>query len=217
MTELVLVRHAQASFGSEDYDRLSPLGHQQASWLGAYFDAHDLSFERVVRGNLRRHRETAEAVCAALGLPEPEIDPRLDEFHYGPLEAAYVAHTNRLPAANREDFLDIFGKILAAWEADTLGVAGEGLEEFSERVSAAMAAAMVPGKRVLVITSGGVIGVMLRRVMGLGIEATADVMLNIHNASVHRLVEEGGRLRLSLYNASPHLDPQDRAHARTFV
>ena len=34
MSELILVRHAQASFGEDDYDRLSVLGHQQARWLG---------------------------------------------------------------------------------------------------------------------------------------------------------------------------------------
>ena len=50
MTRIVLVRHAQASFGTDDYDRLSPLGHQQAAWLAEYFKSHDLSFDRAIRG-----------------------------------------------------------------------------------------------------------------------------------------------------------------------
>ena len=30
MAELFLVRHAQAAFGTDDYDRLTELGHRQA-------------------------------------------------------------------------------------------------------------------------------------------------------------------------------------------
>ena len=33
MSEIYFVRHGQASFGSEDYDRLSPLGVRQAQVL----------------------------------------------------------------------------------------------------------------------------------------------------------------------------------------
>ena len=36
MGTLYLVRHGQASFGADDYDQLSPLGHQQAVRLGEY-------------------------------------------------------------------------------------------------------------------------------------------------------------------------------------
>ena len=215
MGELVLVRHAQASFGSEDYDRLSRLGHQQAHWLAEYFMAHDLAFEHVVRGDLRRHRETAEPICAALGLPEPVIDPRLDEFHYDVLETAYIANTNRTPSTNRTDFLEAFPEIWVRWEAGELA-GQEAFEAFEARVWAALDAAFRPGTRTLVVTSGGVIGMALRRVLQLDARGTADLALNIHNASVHRFEHEGGRFRLSLFNASPHLDGA-RGHARTYV
>ncbi|MCO8647501.1 histidine phosphatase family protein, partial [Burkholderia multivorans] len=36
MAELFLVRHGQASFGTDDYDRLSDVGVQQGVWLGEY-------------------------------------------------------------------------------------------------------------------------------------------------------------------------------------
>ena len=82
---------------------------------------------------------------------------------------------------------------------------------------AALEAALLPDRSVLIVTSGGVIGVVLRRVLGLDLVTTADMLLNIHNASVHRIMQEEGRLRLSLFNASPHLDHRDRAHARTYI
>lgn len=36
MSELYLVRHAQASFGAANYDQLSDLGHRQSRWLGEH-------------------------------------------------------------------------------------------------------------------------------------------------------------------------------------
>ena len=84
MGEVVLVRHGQASFGAEDYDRLSPLGHQQSAWLGEYFVAHGMAFDTVWRGQLRRHRETAEGIATAMALPGIAEDARFDEFHYDP-------------------------------------------------------------------------------------------------------------------------------------
>ena len=60
-----MVRHAQASFGTDDYDRLSELGHRQSRWLGEYLAERQLTFDRVVTGTLRRHRETLEGIVAA--------------------------------------------------------------------------------------------------------------------------------------------------------
>jgi phosphohistidine phosphatase SixA len=50
MALVFLVRHAQASFGTHDYDRLSELGRQQSRWLGEYFAERGVRFARVVAG-----------------------------------------------------------------------------------------------------------------------------------------------------------------------
>lgn len=215
MGEVVLIRHAQASAGTDDYDRLSPLGHEQAEWLGLWLRAHDLRFDHVYRGDLRRHAETAGAL-AGLG-PEPVVDPRFDEFHYFALQQEYQRITGIPEARSREEFLETFPAVLTRWAAGEIGREGESFADFEARVSEALADVARAGKTVLIVTSGGVIGVILRRVLGLSDEATADVMLAIRNASIHRLMHEGGRTRLSLFNAHPHLDPADRAHARTYV
>jgi broad specificity phosphatase PhoE len=217
MGELVLVRHAQASAGTADYDRLSPLGFEQARWLGEYLALHGPRFDRVVRGALRRHRETAEGLAALIGGPGIEVDPRLDELHYSPLEREYLLATGVDMPTSRAGFLEVFPRIFLAWERGEIGTGGESYAQFEARIAASLQALAVPGRSILAVTSGGVIGVTLRRVLGLSAEATADLLLNIHNASVHRLTYEGGRLRLSLFNASPHLDPVERAHARTYI
>ncbi|MEY8840214.1 histidine phosphatase family protein, partial [Cribrihabitans sp. XS_ASV171] len=35
MAELLVIRHAQASFGADNYDLLSELGHRQSQAVGA--------------------------------------------------------------------------------------------------------------------------------------------------------------------------------------
>ena len=53
MSELILIRHAQASFGHENYDNLSELGHDQAALLGSFFEKLNIAPDRVVIGTQR--------------------------------------------------------------------------------------------------------------------------------------------------------------------
>lgn len=217
MGEIILVRHGQASFGADDYDKLSDLGHQQSEWLGHYFKTHDTQFDRVVRGGLRRHRETAEGIAAAMGGFDAAVDPRLDEFHYDPLQDEYIRGTGVDAPTSRDAFLSVFPDIFTRWENAELSGSGETFLAFQTRVDDAVNAMAREDETALIVTSGGVIGATMRRVLGLSARATADLLLNIHNASVHRLTYERGELRLSLFNASPHLDPASRIHARTYI
>ena len=217
MAEIVLVRHGQASFGAPDYDMLSPLGHQQAEWLGDYFNAHGLHFDRVLRGGLRRQRETVEGIARTHQQPDATEDTRLDEFHYDGLQRQYMAATGSDAPSDRSSFLRIFPEVFTQWETGEIDGGSEAFTDFSARVNAVLDDAIQAGGRTLLVTSGGVIGVSIGTALGLDARATAELLLNIHNASVHRLEYEAGKLRLSLFNASPHLDPAERAHARTYV
>ena len=62
MGAIYVVRHAQASFGTEDYDRLSQTGFAQARLLGAYFALRNIRFDAAYTGTLRRHAETAQGI-----------------------------------------------------------------------------------------------------------------------------------------------------------
>ena len=73
MSEIYFVRHGQASLGARNYDQLSPLGWEQARWLGEYFRDRGLEFDRVVIGDMRRHRETLEGISAGMGLRNPSL------------------------------------------------------------------------------------------------------------------------------------------------
>jgi broad specificity phosphatase PhoE len=50
MGSIVLVRHAQGSFFSDDYDQLSPEGLRQADQLGEYWRAQSISFTEEKMG-----------------------------------------------------------------------------------------------------------------------------------------------------------------------
>ncbi|NNE63221.1 MAG: histidine phosphatase family protein, partial [Gammaproteobacteria bacterium] len=66
MSELYLIRHAQACFGSDDYDQLSELGVRQSRLLGEYFDQRGIHFDHLVTGDMRRQHQTMEAVFEGL-------------------------------------------------------------------------------------------------------------------------------------------------------
>ena len=85
MGTLYLVRHGQASFGEDDYDRLSPLGHRQAERLGQYlrprFEREGVQIDTVLIGSLRRHRETWEGIAQGAGWSHsPQVWPGLNEY-----------------------------------------------------------------------------------------------------------------------------------------
>lgn len=216
MGTIIFVRHGQASFGTDDYDRLSPLGHRQAAWLAEYFDQNGLSFDRLICGDLRRHRETIAPICDRYGM-EPGVDARLNEFDYDALADRYHMTSPLDPATSREEFLRLLPEIFLAWENDQLSGATEAYSQFQMRVDDAVDEALQIGKSVLIVSSGGPIATTLRRVMSLSNRSTSDLLLNIHNSSFHRFEFEAGRLRLSQFNASPHLDQPERAEAKTYV
>lgn len=217
MGELILVRHGQASFGADDYDKLSDLGHRQALWLGQYLKEHEIAFDAIYRGGLRRHVETAARICEGAGLADPTEDRRFDELHYDALEREYLEATGSNAPSNRAHFIEHFPELFTRWAKGDIGGSSESFVHFEARVLTATDEAAREGARVLIVTSGGVIGVILRRALGLSARDTANLLINIHNASLHQLNIEFGVQRLSLFNASPHLEMQDRRHARTYV
>ena len=71
MAELYLVRHAQASFGTDDYDRLSQLGHRQSRWLGEYLAEDDRQALGIARELLARSGWNRDQPAALPTAPAP--------------------------------------------------------------------------------------------------------------------------------------------------
>ena len=215
MGELYLVRHGQANSGAEteeDYDRLSPLGHQQAAHLGDWLRAHEAPFDHVLSGAMRRHIETA----AGMGFAPALNDPRLNEMDYFSL-ARDIEVTHGVPhPKSQDDFAEHIPQTLHAWHAATINGA-EPFAAFEARIHDALREAAKPGKRVLCVTSGGVIAMVMRQALGLGPEQMAHVLLPIFNSSLHRFRVRADGTYLVSFNGIPHLEPPDRATLRTHL
>ena len=118
MSEIFFVRHGQASLGSKNYDQLSELGKQQALWLGEHYRQRNLQFDRVITGDMHRHKQTLAGIEEGLGQRfESSIDPGFNEFHFRPIMAMYARREN--PEAevprNARQFFGILRGTMRAW------------------------------------------------------------------------------------------------------
>jgi broad specificity phosphatase PhoE len=224
MSEFYLIRHGQASFGAQNYDKLSPLGQQQALWLGEYLGQRKLQFDVVISGDMVRHRETAEGICCGLGQSVPEIiDIGLNEFDFNNIAQAYLSVNPDQQLANdakREDFYRLLKKAMLAWSAGQLPEQDlfESWFDFRERVKTVLEQICLRhyGKRILVVSSGGAISMLLSLILDLDAKRLINLNMQVKNASFSHFYFNQHSVRLSSFNNVPHLDQPERIGAVTF-
>ena len=208
MGVLVLVRHGQASFGADDYDVLSDTGWDQGRRLGTWLSDRGVKPTAVLRGGMRRHRETAEAA----GWAEAEVDPGWDEFDHLSVVAAYPG----VPEGplDRREFQRVFELATAQWTSGE-GEYAEPWTAFRARVTTAMDAACAraaAGETAVVVTSGGPIAAACAALVDPDADdatfARIWSRLNtvLVNSSFSRVVVGSTGARLLTYNEHPHLE-----------
>lgn len=209
MPTLLLVRHAQGSFGSEDYDVLSERGREQALALAAELDRRGVRLDRLLSGSLARQRDTAAAIAAAQELA-PAIDPRWDEYDSEGVVARHAASATT-PSSTRE-FQAILDAALLAWVA---GGAGDGSwPDFRDRVAAALGElteSLGPGQTALVCTSGGPLAAACVALLGLPDEALVPFNRVLVNASVTKVISGRSGATLVSFNEHGYLEGPDGA------
>ncbi len=225
MSELFLVRHAQASFGSDNYDRLSELGHRQARWLGEHFRERALRFDRIVCGAMVRQRETVAGILAGMGETplEPECDDSWDEFDFEAIVTAFLArHPERQPSEHDapRSFSRLLRDSLQAWIDDRLEAdLPERWLAFDQRVQRGLDALGSAGndrQRVLVVSSGGAISAALGKVLQAPPSTMLHLNLQLRNSGVNHLYFNDRAFHLAGFNHTPHLDRPDRAAAVSY-
>lgn len=217
MSYITLVRHGQANsqaLTEADYDRLSPLGHQQAQWLGTYLRTTQTHHMRLYTGTLRRHAETAAGMETGL---EPVKDARLNELEYFTMAKALEEEHGITAPSEAADFVHHFPVVLQAWKDDKLEGAPERFSAFETRVRDALSEIGAGEGPALVVTSGGLIGMAMRLHLGLDIPSMARLCLAIMNSSMHRLHPIAGTWSPAMFNAVPHLEAPERHSAQTHV
>ena len=222
--KLLAVRHGQASFHAEDYDRLSDLGGQQARALGQWLLRHDYQFDRVVSGQLRRHEETLRAigdVFAAAGRPLPtvEVDPAFDEFDHRRVIAGFVQCFPQHPSVAAAEFgrsrdhlrlFDLLRAALRAWSQQQLDQHAEPWSAFKQRTRHAGHALAERARKqhVLLISSGGVISQLVAMAMEAPDHRAVDLNLSLRNAALSELQWLDDGPMLASWNGIPHLADQ---------
>ena len=233
MSQLLLIRHGQATPFEADTDRLSALGEDQARAVGAYLLASGMLPSRVVHGPLLRQTRTAElaAQAAGNGWPAPQTLPGLAEYDGDGLFrllAPKLAEQNpefaalSCEAQERREFPDrnrSFQKLMEALlDSYLLGQISdpqvESWADFQARVRAATAdilasvnGSTVTGNTVLAFTSGGVIGSVVADVLGAPDAAALKLNWRVRNVSITRLTFGSGRVSLDTFNETSHLTP----------
>ncbi|MCY7317712.1 MAG: histidine phosphatase family protein [Ramlibacter sp.] len=223
MGTLYLVRHGQASFGAEDYDKLSELGHRQSVRLGEYFALKGIRFDAVIAGTLRRHLETLAGIREGLqqqgehlpweGLNEYDSEAVIATVHPEKL------HKPSSPEMYRAHFR-LLRDGLAQWMAGVASPRGmPSYPQFVDGVASALdhVKANHHGGNVLIVSSGGPISTAVGQVLGVRPEVTIELNLRIRNTSVTEFAFTPKRHMLVSYNAIPHLESPEHASWITYA
>lgn len=225
MSTLFLIRHAQASFGSDNYDRLSGTGHKQAAVLAEYIHNIDISFDQIYSGTMERHRDTAAAYISVskrknIDIPEIMYDSRLNEYDAEailktliPVMISEKPHMQKYLEkflSDKKSFQIVFSEIMnmwcsgkyemkntASWAEFTSGVYGI-IDEIIQKHTG--------NKNIAVFTSGGPISSLIMKVLSLNVDSTMQIRDQIVNSSITRFKYSESSIMISSFNEYSHLE-----------
>jgi broad specificity phosphatase PhoE len=224
MSEILLLRHGQASFGSENYDALSELGLRQARRLGSYLLNAGYRLDGLYSGTLQRQRQTAAEVIqsysdAGVQLAPPQEDPGFNEMDsegqirlFAPQLAQVDARVAQLldnAHSDKKAFQKLLKIVFNQWlDGAVVDNRLETWPRFKAQVLRALAAvrqAQGGGTTSAVFTSGGVIAALVAHVLAMPDTSVYSVYEPIVNCSITRLLFSSERMSLSSYNEFSYL------------
>lgn len=222
MAELFLVRHGQASFGSDDYDQLSDIGIVQSQLLGQHFESLGQTFDLCVTGDMKRHHQTADGIFSFARLDgERKVHRGWNEFDFESVIKAYLLKNPSQQPTNNAPRAVYYRLLKSAMHDWSSGILKDGLpeswEEFTGRVNDARNQILDSNcKRVLVATSGGAIAIKLMLLLGVNAAQAIDFNLQIKNTSVNHFFFSSKGFQLSTFNGISHLESEQRKHLITY-
>ncbi|AGB41628.1 alpha-ribazole phosphatase [Halobacteroides halobius DSM 5150] len=200
-TEIVLVRHGETDWnqagrfqGSEDIP-LNDKGKSQAKKLAQRLK--NKQFDAIYASDLSRAFKTAEIIADNHNLVIKERKA-LQEINFGEWEGLTFAD---LQAEYQSEF--------EAWEQDPVtngAPSGENLAKFQTRVVASLKKILIDdtSKRVLVVTHGGVVRVLVATFLGMPLAKCWR--LSQSNTAVSQLNFYDDEVILELFNSTVHLE-----------
>jgi probable phosphoglycerate mutase len=200
MTELIVIRHGETDWNRQHRFQgqidvpLNDIGLAQAQRLGQRLASEPIDV--LVCSDLQRARSTAQPLAQARAIA-PELQPLWREQGFGLLEGLDVPTI-------RSRHADLW----ARWtrhEADYALPGGESNAAFHARVMQALAALVAAhaGRRLAVVTHGGVLDMLWREANGLPLHGPREC--DIPNTGINRLRWQGGRLQIVQWADADHL------------
>jgi broad specificity phosphatase PhoE len=204
---LLLVRHAQGSFGGADYDVLSEVGHEQAVALADDLETRGVNVARVIAGSLARQRDTAGPIAERFSL-STETDARWNEYESEEIIASHASPS--LFEGTQREFQALLDEALVEWVTGTNG----SWPAFRERVQAAfeeLTGTLESGQTAVVSTSGGPIAAVGVMLLGLAPEGFVALNRVTVNAGVTKVVTGSAGATLVSFNEHAYLERQSRS------
>jgi len=215
MTNVYLVRHGQASAGTDNYDRLSHIGIKQAELLGEIWKASGFQVDAAFHGSLQRQQHTAELALAGIGHSKKTTTLEgLNEYDHHTVDTLYG---NGMTSAGSDALqFDQYVQIMSGWKNAPDTDETQSWDAFSNQgwndIQAAVdnyieKEGMESGKdaNLVFFTSGGIIATVLMQVLSLSFESTMQALWQTRNASVTNLLFNKDGVALVDYNAIAHL------------
>lgn len=225
MSEIFFIRHGQASFGSENYDRLSENGVLQAQILGEHLAALAMEFDGIYWGTMERQEKTAQEMTHAFLrkgrlVPETVIDDAFNEYDSHAIWDAQVKMMLRddptlldelkQNSNQKKAFQNVFSKVMTRWisgEFDLPGIVPwkgfqhrvvQGVKRLVETCGSA--------SRIAVFSSGGPISVVVQNALDLSDGKAMELSWQIMNASITRIKYNRHQISLASFNEVSHLE-----------
>ena len=221
MPTLFLIRHGQASFGADDYDVLSPIGHEQAETLGQWFAQERIVPDLVAHGTLRRQKETMAGILKGLSHEmKAEEHGGFDEYDFAsPLSAKYAE--GGAPEGMMSDHKSHFRTLrstVAEWQRDEIPNPPERWSDFVTRVETACRAMMREGvETVFAVSSGGAIAQAVAALLEApGVHQTR-MQLQMKNTAITRFLFTPRSTYLHSFNETPHITAANADRLLTYA
>ncbi len=213
MSVILLVRHAQASWGEANYDQLSPTGHVQSVAVGRALAARGIAPSLLASGRMKRHRQTTEGMAEGAGWSLPAShDDSWDEFDHRQVLEVHQPPDTEGAAMSARNFQAWFEAATRRWASGDFDADyDESFGAFTDRVDEALDRTVAElGRRgtAVVVSSGGPISWVVARLLG----GDASVWLKLNqvtvNAAVSKVVVGSRGSTLVSFNEHAHLEPE---------
>ena len=182
-TEIILIRHGETEWNSQlrmqghSNSPLSKVGRGQIQALGEWMK--NVSFDHIYSSDSLRARQTAEAITHFSG-DTMQFDQRIREKNLGVFEGLTSIEA-------RERHPEIY-RLFKTGGANYVIDEGESTQQVLDRALEFIEEIRLrhPEQRVVMVTHGGVVRVLMKHTLGLSIDARTSFL--IKNTGIFRLV-----------------------------